>query len=130
VSPRQPCASCPWRTDQDARAIPNFSLDLAERLVGTSPDARGYGPSYGAPLFACHQSREGEEIVCAGWLAAVGAAHPNVRLAVLSGSIHPNALAPGDGWPELHEDFSEVIEKLRATTPARVASNERGGRGD
>jgi hypothetical protein len=25
------------------------------------------------------------------------------------------ALEPGEGWPEMHETFADVIEKLRAT---------------
>lgn len=79
---RKPCPSCPWRVGQDASAIPNFSLELAENLRGTCEQ------DFGAPVFACHQSREGEEIVCAGWLAVYGV---------------------------LHSSFDEVIEKLRAS---------------
>lgn len=110
---RKPCPSCPWRVDQDASVIPNFSLELAENLAATSPDG-GLGPDYGAPLFACHQSQgPGEEVVCAGWLATVGNAHPNVRIGVVNGSIPVEALTPGEDWPELHETFAEVIEKLR-----------------
>lgn len=112
---RKPCPSCPWRLDQDAQVIPNFNLNLAERLAATSPDERGMGPDFGAPQFACHQSRDGEEIVCAGWLAVHGENHPNVRLAVAMGRLPPEALAPGDDWPELHASYHEVIAKLRAT---------------
>lgn len=112
---RTPCPSCPWRVDQDAQSIPNFSLDLAEDLANTSPDARGFGPDFGSPHFACHQSREGDEFACAGWLASVGGAHPGVRMAVFAGTIPMEALAPGDDWPALHESFVEVIEKLRET---------------
>jgi hypothetical protein len=111
---RKPCPSCPWRTDQDARAIPNFSLELAEALARTSPDGN-YGPEFGAPMFACHQSHEGREVVCTGWRAAVGNAHPGVRLECATGRISVEALSPGDDWPELHESFAEVIAKLRAT---------------
>lgn len=91
--------------------IPGFSLDLAEGLAATSPDERGMGPDAFAPQFACHQSREGAEIVCAGWLAAVGENHPMVRLAVARGEYPLGAL---EASPELHDTFSEVIEKLRA----------------
>lgn len=112
---RQPCRSCPWRVDQDATAIPGFSLELAERLAATSPDERGFGPDFGAPQFACHQSRDGGEIVCAGWLAVVGGAHPAVRLNVALGHTPACALNPGEGWPDLHGSFAEVIEKLRAS---------------
>lgn len=73
------------------------------------------GPSFGAPVFACHQSREGEEIVCSGWLASVGDAHPNMRLMVAAGKLDAEVFSPGDDWPALHCSFAEVIEKLRAT---------------
>jgi hypothetical protein len=106
---RRPCPSCPWRVDQDASDIPNFSLDLAERLERTT-----HG-EIGAPMFACHQSREGEEIVCAGWLARYGYNSIAVRMMVLAGRVSPEALEPGVDWPELHETFEDVIVKLRET---------------
>ncbi len=105
----------PWRVDQDASDIPNFSLDLAEELAGTCPSERGYGPDIGSAQFACHQSHEGEEVVCAGWLAVAGHAHPAVRMGVLFGTVSAEALTPGDDWPELHDTFAEVIDKLRET---------------
>lgn len=113
---RRPCPSCPWRRDQDAQAIPGFRLELAEALAATSPDDRGFGPDLGAPMFACHQSRDGDEVVCAGWLAVHGAAHPSVRLAVLRGDLVPEQLAPGEGWPALEASYQDVIAKLRRTT--------------
>ncbi|WP_430982009.1 DUF6283 family protein [Burkholderia stabilis] len=89
----KPCASCPWRRAAGAEDIPNFDLDLAEKLADTCPDHRGMGPDFGASMFACHQSRQGEEFACAGWLAKVGHRHPAVRLAVTSGRLDPTALA-------------------------------------
>jgi hypothetical protein len=106
---RVPCRSCPWRVDQDASDIPNFDLELAERLRDTCSG------EFGAAMFACHQSREGAEVVCAGWLARYGRDNIAVRLQVMVGKIAPEALEPGDDWPETHETFDEVIEKLRAT---------------
>lgn len=69
------------------------------------------GPDAFAPQFACHHSKDSEEIVCAGWLAAVGEAHPMVRMAVLHDRLPQAAL---DHKPELHQTYQEVIEKLRA----------------
>lgn len=117
--PRVPCPSCPWRVDQDAAAIPNFDLELAEDLADSCPDERGQGPGYGAPVFACHQSKPVQEVYCAGWLMAVGSAHPMIRLAVLQGKLEPEALRPVPGI-KLHTSFRQVIEKLRATTPGSV----------
>ena len=106
---RKPCPSCPWRVDQDADDIPNFSLDLAERLERTTHQ------EFGAPIFACHQSREGEEFPCAGWLAVYGADNIAVRMMLIDGRISREALCPGDDWPEMHVSFAEMIEKLRVS---------------
>lgn len=108
----RPCRTCPWRTDSSADDIPNFDPELAERLAETCPHD-GIGPDFGASLFACHESDEGREVACAGWLAVVGHAHPTVRMAVLAGQLAAARLTPGDGWPELHGPFEEVIAKLR-----------------
>lgn len=107
---RQPCKTCPWRVDQGAEDIPNFSLEMAEALERTT-----HG-EFGAPQMACHQSREGEEFVCAGWLAVHGYDSIAVRLQVISGKLPAEALRPGPDWPELHDSFAEMIEKLRWTS--------------
>ena len=107
--------SCPWRKDRGADDIPNFSLELAEQLAATCPDENGMGPDFGASWFACRLSREGEEIPCAGWLAACGSAHPGVRLAIRNGRLDLDALErPVDG-PDLHETYGEVLANLRST---------------
>lgn len=106
---RMPCKTCPWRVDQDATVIPNFSLELAENLVHTT-DTR-----VGAPLFACHQSKPEEEVVCSGWLARYGWDSIGVRMGLMTGKYTPEMLAPGEDWPELHETYEQVIEKLRAS---------------
>lgn len=114
---RRPCVGCPWIRDRTAGGIPGFDLRMAEKLAATCPDSYGFGPDFGAPVFACHHSRDGDEFPCAGWLAAVGEAHPGVRLRVQAGGIDPEALSPGEDWPELHETFDEMIAKLRDTAP-------------
>jgi len=113
-----PCPSCPWRLDATAQDIPHFDLDLAENLAATCPDERGMGPDFGACMFACHQSKEGREIACAGWMATVGHRHPGVRLAVAMKRLDASALRPGALWPALHPNYQHVLDKLRATTLA------------
>lgn len=112
----QPCPSCHWRVDQGARDIPGFSMTKARDLAATCPNEHGHGPTFGAELFACHQSREGSEIPCAGWLATVGHAHPAVRIAVLGGRLSMDALSPGADWPPLHDSYGQVLQKLEATS--------------
>lgn len=90
-------------------------MEKAEGLVACCADRRGFGPDLGAMLFACHQSKDGREIACAGWLAAVGHRHPGVRLAVAMNRLSPDALRPGAGWPELHPTYNDVLHKLRAS---------------
>lgn len=119
--PAQACASCPWRKDRNAHDIPNFNLEMAENLAATCPDARGMGPNYDAAWFACHQSREGAEFPCAGWLASVGIAHPGVRLALMSGRLDVVTLTVPPNSPELHESYGEVIAKLRQSIPSHNA---------
>ena len=74
-------------------------------------------------MFACHQSGEGEEFACAGWMAKVGHRHPAVRLAVISGRLDSAALEPGVDWPELHDSYQEVLDKLRATSKSGDNAN-------
>ncbi len=68
----KPCPSCPWRVNRDATDIPDFDLSLAEGLVNCCPGTRNMGPDFGASMFACHQSKDGAEVACAGWMATVG----------------------------------------------------------
>lgn len=71
------------------------------------------GPDFGASIFACHQSKPGDEFACAGWLATVGRYHPGVRLAVAMNRLDVAALESGDNWPALHENYQQVLDKLR-----------------
>jgi hypothetical protein len=112
----KPCESCPWRKDRDAGDIPDLSLEMAESLAATCPDERGMGPDFDAKWFACHLSREGSEMPCAGWLAMVGHAHPGVRIAIFEKRLDVEALHPSEDGPELHESYGEVLGKLRRTT--------------
>lgn len=107
MSCRVPCATCPWRVAQHADEIPSFRLDLAETLVRTTETGLG------APIFACHQSRARQEVVCVGWLWRYGPDNIGIRLRLLNGQMAPDELEP-DPSIELHETFDEVIAKLRA----------------
>jgi hypothetical protein len=87
-------------------------------LADCCPDSRNMGPDFGASMFACHQSKQGAEITCAGWMATVGNRHPGVRLAVAMGRLDAPALQVGDGWPDLHQNYQQVLGKLQASGPA------------
>lgn len=105
-----PCKSCPWRVGADADAIPGFDMAMAEDLRLCVSGA------IGAPIFACHQSREGDEIPCQGFLAVEGYASLTVRIGVSVGTIDPDALGePPEDWPELYGSFEAMLANLRDT---------------
>lgn len=106
---RMPCRSCPFRLDQTADDIPRFRLELAEALVHCQDG------NLDSPMMACHQSTEGSEVICAGWLATHGWDSLQVRIAMSHDKIHPEALAPGEDWPAMHSSYDEALEKLRRT---------------
>lgn len=60
------------------------------------------------PLFACHQTAEGKEIACAGYLAVEGHGNLTVRLAVATGQLDPAVLQPDPGWPPLFAGYEEM----------------------
>lgn len=101
---KRPCAECPWRTDTPPG---QFGPDAYQRLAPTS-GTRGAEADLDAPLFACHKSQHGQEIACAGWLAAVGHDHLGIRLAVITGRLPASALTPGEDWPELYESLQDM----------------------
>lgn len=103
---KRPCDACPWRVDSEPG---RFDAERWEALRASSADERGFGPEFGASLFACHKSPEQGERACAGWLAAEGANHPAVRLSVVLGDTPIEALDPGEGWPLLHADFHATM---------------------
>jgi hypothetical protein len=110
---RIPCKTCPWRVGSRGDEIPNFSMELAEGLSNTITG------ELGAPIFACHQSKEGGEIPCAGWLARYGWDSLVVRINLINGAnwmdfFREDGGLPDD-WPELFPDFKSMLANLRDT---------------
>lgn len=106
---RVPCSTCPWRKDKHADTIPTFRLELAEELVHTTRQ------DYGAPIFACHQSKPAQEVICVGWLWRYGWDSIAIRLRLSFEEMRAEELAMPDGWDDrLHRTFDEVINKLRS----------------
>lgn len=103
---RRPCRDCPWRLDSPPGQFP---LERFEALRSTS-DQSGLQ----APMFACHQSAEGRDVACAGWLATEGHNHLGVRLAVALGRLNPVALRPRAGWPRLFSSYATMFAAKRA----------------
>lgn len=107
---RTPCKTCPWRLEAHVRDIPNFKLLMAEGLASSCRSE----PAIGDPIFACHQSKEGEEFVCAGWAAVYGHVSLSLRLSVLTGNTPADSMGPAEpDWPELHTSYDEMMFKMR-----------------
>jgi hypothetical protein len=78
------CKTCPWRVGCDpVNDIPNYQIDLARRLKKTINGTPEDG------VMACHYSKPGEEIACAGWLYNQLGVGNNilVRLEVAQGTL-------------------------------------------
>ena len=101
---KTPCRDCPFRRDAPAG---HFTPARYEALRCTVGDPGQEAP-IDAPLFACHASREGREVACAGWLAVTGHQHLGVRLAVITGALPAEALTPRPDWPALYDSYDQL----------------------
>jgi hypothetical protein len=103
---KKPCAECPWVKETEPGQFPRMNY---ERLRNTTGEPGNEAP-WDAPLFACHKSSEDNEMPCAGWLASVGHYSLRVRIFTSEGAIPPEAMTPGEDWPDLHETYEEMME--------------------
>jgi uncharacterized protein DUF6283 len=104
-----PCGACPWKRSSPPGQFPAgryedlrcTAADTPTRVLASLTDPR---------MFGCHEGEPGSnaDLACAGWLAVCGRDHLLVRMAVLSGRLPPEALGPGDNWPELYASYSEL----------------------
>ncbi len=104
-----PCATCPWRVDQDATVIPRYNHDLACALLNTV----GQGDAF-RPIMACHGSGE-TMVACKGYLAREGWNNLNVRVMLAKSQIeNPNDVieACDEHGVELELDYPAVLTKL------------------
>lgn len=110
---RTPCDTCPWRKDAPLGVFPD-SVFESSRHTSVHQDWDGVIPN----RFGCHSTAPGTgakaSLTCAGFLAVAGHENIGVRLSVLNGSIAPEALQPGEGWPELYSSYDEMAEANRA----------------
>jgi hypothetical protein len=104
--PRKQCKKCPWKVDTDPYEIPNGycpTKHAALRNTIAEPGSlRG-----GASMMACHETPQGKELPCVGWLVNQLGPGNNIglRLAVRSGRIDANVETVG----EQHERFEDTL---------------------
>jgi hypothetical protein len=95
---------CPFRVDA---APGEFTADRYELLADTA-GLPGAEVPVGGPMFACHHTKAGAPVACAGWLAVCGDQHLGVRMAIAEGRLSVEALSqPG------HDLFSSYDEMAR-----------------
>jgi hypothetical protein len=58
-----PCPECPWRKDTPPG---QFTAERYELLRESTHDEEDGSARFGAPIFACHKSKGGQEFACAG----------------------------------------------------------------
>lgn len=110
-----PCATCPFRVDQDASVIPNYRHDKACNLINTVGEDDAF-----RPIMACHGSTEESPRACNGYLARHGWENINVRVLLAQGKINsPQAVleACADRGIELEPDYPTVLAKLERSLP-------------
>lgn len=103
---KRPCEECPWVRATEPGQFPAERYEELRATTGSPGDEA----QLGAPMFACHKSREGGELPCAGWLASVGYESLTVRVLLAQGEIPPEAMRPGEDWPALFESYEEMEE--------------------
>lgn len=106
------CKSCPWRVDcEPTKDIPNgYSVKLHEGLRKTIRSGLESLQGSCRTVMACHYSKPGEEIHCAGWLHNQLGPGNNigVRMAVMAGRM-PVPEVDGDQ----HETFDDTLPRKR-----------------
>lgn len=108
--PRKQCAKCPWKVSTDPHAIPNGycttkHAGLADTIA--APATMTSGP---LRIMACHETPEGQELPCIGWLVNQLGPGNNLglRLAVLQGRIDADVETVG---PQ-HETFEDTLPRV------------------
>jgi hypothetical protein len=113
---------CPFRVDAEPG---EFTHERFEKLADTAGGPGAEVPADG-PWFACHHTRDGAPVACAGWLAVCGVDHIGVRLSVSAGVIAPEALRRPAGGPELFESYDVMArEQARGMYRPEVAEEWR-----
>jgi hypothetical protein len=62
------CQSCPWKVDSDLSKIPNYDRQQHHDLAQTIVDDGIYDPDRPVRFMGCHNSSDGNDLECIGWL--------------------------------------------------------------
>lgn len=104
--PRRQCAKCPWKKSTNPRDIPNGYCEKKhaglKRTIAS--DMRPLGTLH---VMGCHETPNGRELPCVGWLVNQLGPGNNLtlRLRAMQGAIDANVRTVG----EQHERFEDTL---------------------
>ncbi len=111
---KKPCKNCPWKRSSKAGGedIPNFSIEMMRDLKKTTFEADCHPNERDAlrPVFACHDTKEGKEATCAGYVARDGKHNITVRFLAASDNVDLRPIIEAAEENELYNDFHEMLE--------------------
>lgn len=113
------CKTCPWRVGADVNNIPGYSEDMHRRLDRTIQSGLDTLFSREHRVMACHYSKDGAEIPCAGWLHHQIGEGNNlaIRLGVMTGRY---PVPEVDG--EQHATFEATLPETSRRTKRKRKS--------
>lgn len=111
----KPCKQCPWVRDSDVggASIPNFDIELMRNLANTCPP-KGTDEDGFRNVMACHDSKDGKEYVCAGYVSVHGLRNINFRLMVSMNNINVGKVLDNCEEFDLYDNFHEMLEDYEA----------------
>lgn len=92
------CEECPWRKDVEPGQFPPERFELLSGTVGPEDGFR--------PIFACHKSRDGEELACVGYLMRYAYNNLHCRLAMSRGELNVKLLVATGPLYETYEQMA------------------------
>lgn len=104
--PRVQCKKCPWKVGTNPRDIPDYDQRLHEELKAKTIAVPG--DMRGSPrMMACHETRDGGELPCVGWLHNQLGPGNNLalRLGAMRGDVDTNYTIVG---PQ-HATFEDTL---------------------
>lgn len=108
--PRKQCKKCPWRVDVDPNDIPNGYCSTKHaglRETIAEPARVADLAAGGIRIMACHETAQGAELPCVGWLHHQLGVGNNLmlRMMVIHGKINADYELVG----EQHETFEDTL---------------------
>lgn len=106
---RKQCAKCPWRTDVDPFEIPGDYCPVKHAgLDSTIAEPGSVQGIFGTlRMMACHETVEGKELPCVGWLVNQLGPGNNIalRMRAVTGKLDTDVETVG----EQHETLEDTL---------------------